>query len=70
MLVSGGGPDPDAAPLPGTKKLIVRGQPLPRTGEFCYVGSILGIDKSMGVQADVKKRVASALAAFGLLKHV
>ena len=37
---------------------------------FCYVGSLVDIDKSMGIHEDVRKRVAAALAAFGLLQHV
>ena len=31
---------------------------------------MLGIDESMGQQSDVKRRVALAVAAFGMLKHV
>ena len=69
-MISGGGPDKDAAPLPGTKLLVIRGQPLPRTAVFCYVGGMLGVDRSMGILADVKRRVALAIAAFGLLKHI
>ena len=66
MLISGGGPDADAAPLPGNKLLVVRGQPLPRTAVFCNVGGMLGTDKSMGVLADVRRRVALAIAALVL----
>ena len=69
MVVSGSGPDLDQAPLPGTKQLVIRGQPLPRTGVFCYVGGMLGTDSSMGILSDVKRRVALAVAAFGILKH-
>ena len=69
MLITGGDPDVDAAPLPGKQLLVIRGQPLPRTGVFCYVGGMLGIDRSMGMLADVRKRIALAIAAFGSLKH-
>ena len=70
MLVTGGGPDIDAAPLPGNKILRVRGHAIPRTGEFCYIGSVLGTDSSLGVERDIRRRISLAWAAFGLLKHV
>ena len=70
MCIAGGGVDTDAVPLPGCKILRVRGQPIPRTAQFCYVGSMLGTDETLGVQSDVKRRIGLACAAFGLLKHV
>ena len=70
MLVTGGGPDRDAAPLPGCKVLLIRGQAIPRTCEFRYIGSVLGSDRSLGVEQDVRRRISLAWAAFGLLKHI
>ena len=70
MIITGGGADKDIAPFPGSKKLEIRGQPLPRIGAFCYVGSEFAISAGRGIMEDVKRRVALAIAAFNLLKHV
>ena len=70
MCITGGGPDPDAAPLPGCKILRVRGIAIPRTVLFCYIGNLMGTDATLGVQADVKRRIGLACAAFGILQHV
>lgn len=60
MCISGAGPDPDLAPLPGCEILRVRGQPIPRTYEFCYIGSVLGASAALGVEEDGRRRIGLA----------
>ncbi|CAE7027069.1 unnamed protein product [Symbiodinium sp. KB8] len=70
MMVSGFGQPADAAPLPGARRLVIRGQVVPRTLQFKYLGSLVAADASLGVDADVRRHIGLAWAAFGYLKHV
>ena len=70
LMVSGCDRFPDLAPLPGARQLFIRGQPIPRTRVFKYLGSLVGADVSFGVDADVQRRIGLAWGAFGQLKHV
>ena len=69
-MVAGRDRFPDLAPLPGARQLFLRGQPIPRTHVFKYLGSLVGADESFGVDADVQRRIGLAWGAFGQLKHV
>ena len=60
----------DALPLPGCRVLRVRGQGVPKTGLFKYLGSFISIDETLGTSADVAQRVGLAQAAFCRLRHV
>ena len=61
---------PDAAPLPGTKILTIAGHHISKTAQFKYLGAILGVDRTCGVDADVRRRVSLAHAAFSKLRHL
>ena len=61
---------PDAAPLPGRKILWINKVAIPKTAEYRYLGSMLGIDDSLGIKRDIGRRVSLAHAAFGQLRHV
>ena len=69
MEVSGARSALDQAPLPGCRVLLVRGQGIPKTGVFKYLGSFIGIDDTLGTTMDVAQRVGLAHAAFGKLRH-
>ena len=55
---------PDTAPLPGTRILTIAGQHISKTAQFKYLGAVLGVDRTCGVDADVRRRVSLAHAAF------
>ena len=61
---------PETAPLPGTKILTIAGQPISKTGQFKYLGALLGVDRSCGVDADVHRRVSLAHTSFSKLRHL
>ena len=60
----------DRAPLPGCRLLRILGSPIAKCAEFCYLGSLVGCDKTCGTAADVQRRCALGHAAFGKLRHV
>ena len=53
VLVRGGGPDLDVAPLPGPYMLMLLGRPFPRPCQLRYVGGVLGTDITLGIADDV-----------------
>ena len=60
---------PDIAPLPGTKILTIAGQHS-KTAQFKYLGAVLGVDRTCGIDADVRRRVSLAHAVFSKLRHL
>ena len=70
MMIPGCDRFPDLAPLLGARQLFIRGQCIPRTQVFKFLGSLVAADYSFGVDADVQRRIGLAWGAYGQLKHV